>query len=84
MHIQESWYSLRLKITISFGHKLRYEIKVTFGEISLKLHQTNWNVVRNKVNVVADELPSQIIVFTCSTTDIWTPWRRRTSTWFYV
>jgi hypothetical protein len=36
------------------------------------------------VNVVVDELPSQITVCTCLTTDIWTWWRRRTSTWFYV
>ena len=41
---------------------MRYEIKVTFGEISLKLRQTNWNAARNNVNVVVDELPSQIIV----------------------
>ena len=67
-----------------FGHKLRYKIKVTFGEISLKLHQTNWNVVRIDVNVVVDELPSLIIVYTCSTIDIWTQRRRRTSTWFYA
>jgi hypothetical protein len=39
-----------------FGHKQRYEIKVTFGEISLKLRQTNWNVARDNVNVVVDEL----------------------------
>jgi hypothetical protein len=58
-----------------FGHKLRYKIKVTFGEISLKLRQTNWNVAKNNVNVVADKLPSQIIVYTCLTIDIWT--RRR-------
>jgi hypothetical protein len=31
-----------------------------FGEISLKLRQTNWNVAINNVNVVADELPSQL------------------------
>ena len=37
---------------------MRYEIKVTFGEISLKLRQTNWNVAINNVNVVVDELPS--------------------------
>jgi hypothetical protein len=49
-----------------FGHKLRYEIKVTFGEISLKLCQTNWNVARNKVNVVANELPSQITFYIVS------------------
>jgi hypothetical protein len=42
-----------------FGHNLRYETKGTFGEISLKLRQTNWNVARNNVNVVADELPRQ-------------------------
>jgi hypothetical protein len=36
-----------------FGHNLRYETKGMFGEISLKLRQTNWNVV-------ADELPSQL------------------------
>jgi hypothetical protein len=42
-----------------FGHNLRYETKVTFDEMSLKLRQTNWNVARNNVNVVADELPSQ-------------------------
>ena len=42
-----------------FGHNLRYETKDTFGEISFKLRQTNWNVAINNVNVVADELPSQ-------------------------
>jgi hypothetical protein len=68
-------YSLCFKIKVTFGHKLRYEIKVMFGEISLKLRQTNWNVARNNVNVVVDELPSQITHYTCSTIDIWT--RRR-------
>jgi hypothetical protein len=63
-------YSLRLKIKVTFGHKLRYKIKVPFGEISLKLRQTNWNVARNNVNVVANELPSHIIVHTCLTIDI--------------
>ena len=53
-----------------FGHKLRYKIKVTCGEISLKLRQTNWNVVRINVNVVVDELPSQITDYTCLTIDI--------------
>jgi hypothetical protein len=52
-------YSLRFKTKVTFGHNLRYETKGTFGEISLKLRQTNWNVARNNVNVVADELPSQ-------------------------
>jgi hypothetical protein len=52
-------YSLRFKTKVTFGHNLRYETKGTLGEISLKLRQTNWNVVINNVNVVADELPSQ-------------------------
>jgi hypothetical protein len=52
-------YSLRFKIKVMFGHKLRYEIKVSFGEISLKLHQTSWNVAIINVNVVVDELYSQ-------------------------
>ena len=55
-----------------FGHKLRYEIKVTFGEFFLKLRQMTWNVAINNVNVVANELPSQITVYTCLTIDIWT------------
>jgi hypothetical protein len=55
-----------------FGHKLRYEIKLTFDEISLKLHQVNWHVVRNNVCVVDDELPSQITIYTCLAIDIWT------------
>jgi hypothetical protein len=52
-------YSLRFKTKVTFGHNLRYKTKGTFGKISLKLRQTNWNVARNNVNVVADELPSQ-------------------------
>jgi hypothetical protein len=52
-----------------------------FGEISLKLRQTNWNVAKINVNVVVDELPSQTTICTCLTIDIWT---RRTSTWFYA
>ena len=35
------YYSVRFKIKVTFGHKSRYERKVTFGEISLKLRQTN-------------------------------------------
>jgi hypothetical protein len=62
--------SLRFKIQVTFGHKLRYKIKFSFGEISFKLCQTNWNVAINNVNVVVDELPSQIIVYTCLTIDI--------------
>jgi hypothetical protein len=45
-------YSLRFKIKVTFGHKLHYKIKVPFGEISIKLRQTNWNVARNNVNVL--------------------------------
>ena len=59
-------------------------MKVTFGEISLKLRQTNWNVARTNLNVVDDELPNQRTVYTCLTIDIWTRRRRRTSTRFYV
>jgi hypothetical protein len=65
-------YSLRFKIKVTFGQNLRYAINFTFGEISLKLRQTNWNVAINNVNVVADELPSQITMYTCLTIDIWT------------
>ena len=77
-------YSLCFKIKVTFGHKMRYEINVTFGEISLKLHQTNWNVVINNVSVVVDELPSEIIVYTCLTIDIWTWQHQHTSMWFYA
>jgi hypothetical protein len=52
-------YSLRFKTKVTFGHNLRYETKGMFGEIFLKLRQTNSNVARNNVNVVDDELPSQ-------------------------
>jgi hypothetical protein len=54
-----TYYSLRFKTKITFGHNLRYETKGMFGEISLKLRQTNWNVAKNNVNVVVDKLPSQ-------------------------
>jgi hypothetical protein len=40
------------KVKVTFGQKLRYKIKVTFGEISLKLCQTKWNVAINNVSVV--------------------------------
>ena len=73
-------YSLRFKLKVTFGHKLRYKIKVTFGDFSLKLCQTNWNVARNNVIVVVDELPSQIEIYTCLTIDNWTQWHRHTST----
>jgi hypothetical protein len=59
-----------------FGHKLRYEIKLMCGEISLKLCQINWNVAMINVNIVVDELPSQITDYTCLTIDIWTRRRR--------
>jgi hypothetical protein len=52
-------YALRFKTKVMFGRNVRYETKGTFGEISLKFCQTNWNVARNNVNVVVDELPSQ-------------------------
>ena len=68
---------------VTFGHKLRYKIKVTFGKISLKLCQTNWNVAIINVNVVVDELPSQIKFYTFLTIDIWTQRRWHTSTRFY-
>ena len=55
-----------------------------FGEISVKLHQTNWNVVKNNVNVVVDELPSQRMVYTYLMIDIWTQRHRRTSIRFYA
>jgi hypothetical protein len=55
-----------------------------FGEISLKLRPTNWNVAKTNVNVVVDELPSQIIVYTRLTIDIWTRRRQHTSTRFYA
>ena len=77
-------YSLCFKIKVTFGHNLRHKIECISGEISLKLCQTNWNVVKNNINVVDDELPSQMIVYTCLTIDIWIRWRRRTSLWFYA
>ena len=77
-------YSIRFKIKVKFGHKLHYEIKVMFGEISLKLHQTNWNVARINVSIVVDELTSQMIVYTWLTIDIWNQQNRRTSTGFYA
>jgi hypothetical protein len=78
-------YSLHINIKyVTFGHKLPYEIKITFGEISHKLCQTNSNVARNNVSVVADELPSRITIYTCLTIDIWTWRRRHTSPWFYA
>jgi hypothetical protein len=51
---------------------MRYKIKVTFGEISPKLRQTNWNLAINNVKTI------------CLTIDIWTQQRQRTSTRFYV
>ena len=68
----------------SHSYSLYFKINFTFGEISLKLLQTNWDVAIIKVNVVVDELPSSIIVYTCLTIDIWTRRRQRTSTWFYA
>jgi hypothetical protein len=51
-------YSLRYKIRFTVGHNMRFEIEVMFGEISLILCQTNWNVAINNVNIVVDELSS--------------------------
>ena len=79
-----SLYSLRFKIKVTFGHKLHYEINGPFGEISLKLRQTNWNTTRNNVSVVVHELPSQITVYTCLTIDIWTQRHQHTSTRLYA
>jgi hypothetical protein len=62
-------YSLRFKIKVTFGHKSRYEIKITLGEISLKLCQANWNVAKITGSVV-DVLPSEIAVYICFTFDI--------------
>jgi hypothetical protein len=61
---------------------MRCEIKVMFDEISLKLRQMNWNVIKNNANVVADELPSQLMICTCLTSDIWTQRCRCRSTRF--
>ena len=58
-HCLTNRYSLRFISKVTFGHNLCYETKDTFGKISFKLRQTNWNVAINNVNVVADELPSQ-------------------------
>jgi len=59
-------------------------MKVMFGEISRKLRQMNWNVAINNVNVVVDERPSQIAVYTCLIIDTWTRRCRCTSTQFYA
>jgi hypothetical protein len=70
---------------VTFGHKLRYKIKITFEKKkNFKLRETNWDVAKNNVNVVPYELPSQISVYTCLTIDIWTRRLRSTSTRFYV
>jgi hypothetical protein len=65
-------YSLHFKIKVTFGHKLGYEMKGMFGEISLKLRQTYWDVAINNLNVVIWELPSQITIYTCLRIYIWT------------
>ena len=76
-------YSLHFKIKVAFGHKLCYEIKVTFGEFFFNVRQTNWNVAIINVNVVVDELPSQITVYTCLIIDIWIQRCQHTSMRFY-
>ena len=40
-------------------------MKVTFGGMSPKFRQTNWNVAITNVNVIVDELPSQVTIYTC-------------------
>jgi hypothetical protein len=82
LYVYKCIYFLHFKIKVMFGQKLRYEIKVTCGEISLKLRQTNENVAKNNVSVVADEIPSQITIYTCLIIDLWTRRHWRTSTWF--
>jgi hypothetical protein len=67
----KAYYSLRFKIKVTFGHKLHYKIKIIFGEISLKLRRTNWNVDKNNENVVVDELLNQITIYTCLLSHIW-------------
>jgi hypothetical protein len=68
-----AWFSPPAAPKILTVYSLRYKIKVTFGDISLKLRQTDWNVAKNNVNVVVDELSSQITIYTCLTIDIiWT------------
>jgi hypothetical protein len=59
------------KKKITFGQQLRFKIKVAFGEIYLEHRQMNWNVAIINANVVVDELPSQIIIYTCLTINIW-------------
>ena len=76
-------YYLELRNAITM-YSLCHGIKVTFGEISLKPCRTSWNVAKNNVKVVADDLPSQITIYTYLTTDIWTRWHWRTSTQFYA
>ena len=86
-HSRWGWGTDQEETLASFGfNKLLppFQNKVTFGENSLKLHQTSWNVARNNVNVGVDELPSQITIYTCITIDIWTRQRWRTSTRFYA
>jgi hypothetical protein len=64
-------HKLRHAIKVMFGHKLHHAIKVMFGEFFLKIRQTDWNVAKNIVNVVVDELPSQITIYTCLIIDVW-------------
>jgi hypothetical protein len=66
------------KLKNTFGQNMHDKIKVTFGEISLKLCQTNRTLAINNVNFVADELPSQITVYACTTIDNWTRRRQHT------
>jgi hypothetical protein len=40
-------------------------------KILSKFCQTNWNVAKNNVYVVVDEVPSQVTVYTCLILEIW-------------
>ena len=55
-----------------------------FSNFAKRTRMLSKKKCKNNVNVVANELPSQITIYTCSTIDIWTWWRRRTSTQFYA
>ena len=80
--VSPAFHHDRIKVSRSFILPL-FKMKVTFGEISLKLCQTNWNVAKINPFVVDDGLPNQITVYTCLTIDIWTQRHWRTSTRFY-
>ena len=67
--------SILKKLHLDIQNKLRYKTKATIGKMFFKLRQMIWNVGINYVNIVVDELSSQIRVYTCLTIDIWTQQR---------